>query len=505
MSSASAGLSSGGCGKPGRGKVTRIAPPWMHEPATLALLDALQRAGITARFVGGCVRDALLGRPSADIDLATPARPEDIIAALENAGIKAVPTGIAHGTVTAVVNSPGVPPRHFEITTLRRDVETYGRHARVAFDADWSEDAARRDFTINALYLDPDGIVHDPAGGLADLAAHRVRFVGDPARRIAEDVLRVLRYYRFEARFGRGEGDSAARAACREAVTLLPTLSAERVAQEVLRLLAVADPVPALRMMREDGVLAAILPEATRLDRLDRLIGVERALASDNTPTPPSPASGGGRTGAAAARVPSPASGGGSENVPPAAPSPASGGGSGWGHRDADAAPDPVLRLAALVDVNPGGAARLAERLRLSNVVRDRLAGLAPPWPLDPAGDEKEQRRALYRLGAARYRDLALLLAAEGELDRERLASLLARAAAWETPRFPIAGRDVRALGIPPGPDIGRLLAAVRRWWEAGDFRADRAACLAHLNALFATEHCPAGAHGAIDGRDTLS
>src|SRR4051794_39436851 len=257
----------------------RIAPPWMREPATRALLDALRRGGIEARFVGGCVRDALLCRPSADIDLATPARPEAIIAALEKAGIKAVPTGIEHGTVTAVL-----PPRHFEITTLRRDVETYGRHARVAFDADWSEDAARRDFTINALYLDPEGTVHDPVGGLADLAAHRVRFVGEPARRIAEDVLRVLRYYRFEARFGHGEGDEAARAACRAAVPLLRTLSAERVAQELLRLLAIADPVRALTMMRDDGVLAAILPEATRLERLERLIAVEGSLIAGNIP-----------------------------------------------------------------------------------------------------------------------------------------------------------------------------------------------------------------------------
>ena len=148
------------------------------------------------------------------------------------------------------------------------------------------------------------------------------------------------------------------------------------------------------------------------------------------------------------------------------------------------AAPDPVLRLAALVDIDAEGAARLSERLRLSNAMRDRLAGLAPPWPLDPAGDEQEQRRALYRLGAERVRDLALLLAAEGRLDRERLAEMLACAAAWETPRFPIAGRDVTALGIPPGPRIGRLLAAVRGWWEEGDFRADRAACLARLKEL---------------------
>src|SRR3954447_651424 len=248
----------------------RIAPPWMREPATRHLLDALRRAGIEARFVGGCVRDALLGRPSADIDLATPALPGDIIAALEKAAIKAVPTGIEHGTITAVL-----PQRHFEITTLRRDVETYGRHARVAFDADWSEDAARRDFTINALYLDPDGTVYDPVGGLEDLKAHRVRFVGEPAKRIAEDVLRVLRYYRFEARFGGGTGDKAARAACRAAAPLLPKLSAERVASELLRLLAVPNPVPALRMMAEDGVLAAILPEAQRLDKLEGAVGVE--------------------------------------------------------------------------------------------------------------------------------------------------------------------------------------------------------------------------------------
>jgi poly(A) polymerase len=421
----------------------RIMPPWLREPETLRLLDALRAAGIAARFVGGCVRDALLGRPNADLDLATPARPEEVIAALERAGIRAVPTGIAHGTITAVVTSPGAP-RHFEITTLRRDVETYGRRALVAFDADWIEDAARRDFTINALYLDPDGTVHDPVGGLADLKAHRVRFVGDPARRIEEDVLRVLRYYRFEARFGRGAGDAAARAACRDAVPLLWSLSAERVAQEVLRLLEVADPVPVLRMMGEDGVLAAILPEAIRLDRLAALIRLEPEA-------------------------------------------------------------DPVRRLAALVDVDAGGAVWLAERLRLSNAVRDRLAGLAKPWPLDPAAGETEQRRALYRLGSAHYRDLALLLAANGDLDRERLADMLTRAAAWETPRFPLAGRDVTALGIPPGPDIGRLLGAVRNWWEDGDFRADRAACLARLKDLIARERHTAGNDGAIDGSGTAS
>jgi poly(A) polymerase len=397
----------------------KIAPqPWMKAAPTRALLKALGDAGIAARFVGGCVRDALLGRPIADVDLATPARPEEVVAALEKARIKAVPTGIEHGTVTAVI-----PPRHFEITTLRRDVETDGRRARVAFDADWAEDAARRDFTINAIYLDPDGTIHDPVGGLADLEAHRVRFVGEPARRIAEDVLRVLRYYRFEARFGGGNGDEAARAACRDAALLLPRLSAERVAQELLRLLAVPDPAPALRMMAEDGVLGAILPEATRLDRLQRLI----ALAPQ---------------------------------------------------------PDPLRRLAALVAVDAAGAMALAERLRLSNAERDRLAGLAPPWPLDSAGDLRHQRLALYRLGSERYRDTALLLASEGAMDRPRLAELLALTATWNPPRFPLKGRDVTALGIPPGKRVGELLAAVHEWWEAGDFTADGEACSRRLKEI---------------------
>ncbi|HEV8680479.1 MAG TPA: CCA tRNA nucleotidyltransferase, partial [Stellaceae bacterium] len=229
----------------------------MAAPPTRSLLAALEVAGIEARFVGGCVRDALLGRPIADIDLATPSRPEEVIAALAKAGIKVVPTGIAHGTVTAVISSPG-PPHHYEITTLRRDVETFGRRARVAFDADWAEDAARRDFTINAIYLDPDGTVHDPVAGLADLEARRVRFVGAAATRIAEDVLRVLRYYRFEARFGTGTGDTSARAACRAAAASLWRLSAERVAGELIRLLRVPHPIPALQMMSEDAVLAAL-------------------------------------------------------------------------------------------------------------------------------------------------------------------------------------------------------------------------------------------------------
>jgi poly(A) polymerase len=401
----------------------RIPPqPWMAEPATRTVLAAFEADGVDARFVGGSVRDALLGLPIGDIDIATPAPPERVIELLEKRGIKVVPTGLMHGTVTAIT---GTPPRHFEITTLRRDVETYGRRARVAFDADWAADAARRDFTINAIFLEPDGTIHDPVGGLADLQARRMRFVGDPATRIAEDVLRILRYYRFEARFGNGSGDPDARAACRAAAHLLPNLSAERIAQELVKLLETGDPVPALQMMREDGVLTVILPEARRLDRLRQMIAIEPE-------------------------------------------------------------PDPLRRLAALIDVDGERAGAVAERLRFSNAWRDRLQGLAAPWPLDPRGDARAQRRALYRLGAERYRDLALLSAAEGRMSRDRLAELLALARDWTPPVFPIAGRDVTALGVPPGPRVGLLLDAVHDWWEAGDFTADRAACFAHLRGLSA-------------------
>jgi poly(A) polymerase len=403
--------------------VSRFDPPWLHEPAVQRLLAALTTAGIEARFVGGCVRDTLLGISGGDIDLAAPAPPDAVIAALKQAKVKTVPTGLAHGTVTAVV-----PPRTFEITTLRRDVETDGRHAVVAFGAGWAEDAARRDFTINAIYLDAEGTLYDPVGGRADLAAKRVRFVGDPATRIAEDVLRVLRYYRFEARFGSGEGDAAARAACRDAVPQLATLSAERVSREFIRLLVASDPIRALAMMRDDGVLSSIVPEATRIDRLERLLSLAGGLPTDA-----------------------------------------------------------LLRVAALIEVDKSGAIALAARLRLSNAERGRLAGLASPWP-DLGGDPKAQRLSLYGLGKERHRDLALLSAAEGRIALPRLRDLLELAETWPIPALPLGGDDVTALGVPPGPQVGRLLGAVKGWWEDGDFTAARGECLVRLRYLVRDE-----------------
>lgn len=398
--------------------MTMLRPAWLSETPVRRLLAALAASEIEARFVGGCVRDALLGVETGDIDIATPARPEAVMAALSAAKIKALPTGLAHGTVTAVVQ-----PRIFEITTLRRDVETDGRHAVVAFDAGWTEDAARRDFTINAIYLAPDGAVYDPVGGQADLAAYRVRFVGDPATRIVEDVLRILRYYRFEARFGQGEGDAAARAACRAAAGKLPTLSAERVSRELLRLIAGPDPVRVLAMMRDDGVLAAILPEATRLDRLHALLPLST---------------------------------------------------------------DQILRLAALIESDRARVTGLGERLQLPAKDRKRLAALAKPWPLNAGSDAKAQRLALYQIGRETFRDIALLLQAEEALIDTGLADMLKLAEEWKPPVFPLGGDDVTALGIGPGPRVGSALSAVRRWWEDGDFTANRAACLARLREIAA-------------------
>ena len=392
----------------------RLASAWLTEPAVQRLVATFAASGIEARFVGGCVRDALLGVSAADIDLATPARPEAVMAALSAAKVKALPTGLAHGTVTAVI-----PPRTFEITTLRRDVATDGRHAKVAFNAGWEEDARRRDFTINAMYLAPDGTLYDPVGGEADLAAHRVRFVGDAATRIAEDVLRILRYYRFEARFGDGEGDAPARTACRAAIGKLLTLSAERVWRELRGLLSQPHPIRALKMMRHDGVLAAILPEATRLDRLKSLL----PLSSD-----------------------------------------------------------PVLRLAALIDIDEMDALALADRLRFSKAERDRLAGLMKPRQIDLGRDFTSLQVDLYLSEGPDYRDLALLAAAEGKIDADRLSELME----WSPPKFPITGRDVMDRGIAAGPRVGELLRQMRRWFAETGFVATRRKCLSKLKQFVA-------------------
>ena len=396
--------------------------PWLAAPETRAVVDALTRDGGQARFVGGCVRDALLGRPVKDIDIATPDPPDTVMQRLQRAGIRAIPTGIEHGTVTAVIGE-----RHFEITTLRHDVETFGRRARVAFTDDWEADAARRDFTINALSADPDGTVHDPFGGIADLEAGLVRFVGEPEARIREDVLRLLRFFRFHAWYGSGEPDAAALAACSRLADLLPTLSGERVATELLRLLLAPDPATAVALMRDHGVLQPILPELTQIERLRMLVLIEDEIDD----------------------------------------------------RDA------VRRLAALLPLEPAAALAVASRLKLSNADRDRLAALAaPPIRVTPPLDERAQRHALHRLGVALFRDLVLLDWADSPGTAPRHRAQLAAAAAWTPVALPVKGQDVLDHGVAAGPAVGALLAEIERWWEEGDYRATREDCLSKLRAL---------------------
>jgi poly(A) polymerase len=297
-------------------------PSFLADPALEAVLSAVP----DARVVGGAVRDWLAGRPVADIDLATALPPDAVTAALDRAGLRAVPTGMDHGTVTAISGGRG-----FEVTTLRRDVETDGRHAVVAFTDDWRADAARRDFTINAMSMTRDGAVSDYFDGRADLAAGVVRFVGDPATRIAEDALRILRFFRFHARYGRGKPDPAALAAIRGGVAGLAILSPERVWSELLRILAAPDPAGSVALMAASGVLAAVLPEGADPPALARLVA-------------------------------------------------------------AGAPADPLLRLAALA---AGDVEALATRLRLSGSEREMLAALrAGPAP-SIAADDADLRRAL--------------------------------------------------------------------------------------------------------------
>ena len=408
----------------------------MTAPETRAVIAALTAEGAEARFVGGCVRDAVLGRPVKDIDIATHDAPEVVMALLERAGIQAIPTGLKHGTVTAVIAKA-----HFEITTLRRDVETDGRRARVAFTGDWAEDAARRDFTMNALFLSPEGALFDPFGGLEDLRKGRVRFVGDARRRIREDVLRLLRFFRFFAHYDRPPPDEAALAACRELAPELPKLSGERVSAEILGLLDAPDPVATFKLMREEGILAHVLPEARAFERLYAATQLERA-----------------------------------EDVP-------------------GLTPDALRRLAAVLEVDAPGAEAVAARLRLSNVRKERLVAMAaPPEAVGPGADLRAVRGALYRLGPDLFRDLALIEWARMKAaDRDLPAAVtqgfrkqLEAADKWRPLALPVRGKDAVALGVAPGPEVGGLLVQVEAWWIAGDFRAGRKECLEKLRSLAA-------------------
>ena len=393
----------------------------MTAPETAAVMAAL----VEARFVGGAVRNALLRTPVSDIDIAVPMPPAEAVTRLSAAGIRTVPTGIEHGTVTAVIG------RHaFEVTSLRRDVETDGRHATIAFTDDWAEDAMRRDFTINALYAGPDGAVFDYATGVEDLIAGRVRFMGDPATRIAEDHLRILRLFRFQAWYGRGEIDEPALRAGAAAKDRLASLSAERIAKEMLRLLEAPRPAPVLRVMAATGILPLVLPGELDMARLERLCEQD-----------------------------------GENHI----------------------APDAILRLAALL--KEGEGAGIAGRWKLSNVGRDRLeAVLAPGARIASHLKAPDVRRLLYRLGPDAFRDRVRLAWAAAPKSQPALAwrLLLAMADSWERPRFALSGRDVMAAGVPEGAGIGRVLAQLEAEWIDSDFTLEEAALRERLAVLAA-------------------
>ena len=400
----------------------------MTAPPTRAVIDALEAAGGSgaARFVGGCVRDALMKRPIGDIDIATVLTPQAVTDALIAAGLKAAPTGIDHGTVTAI--SAGKP---YEITTLRRDVQTDGRRAVVAFTDDWAEDAARRDFRLNALYLEASGALHDPTGGgIDDARAGRIIFVGDPQTRIREDYLRILRFFRFLAWFGQGEPDAAGLAACAALKDGVKTLSSERTSKELLKLLAADDPRATARLMATSGVLGAILPEAEGLKRFEGLVAVETDLLFSN---------------------------------------------------------DAELRLAALLPDDRAAVGETAKRLRLSNALRDRLAAaVSDEVRIVSWMSPREIRRAIYRLGKSAFQDRVKLAwaASDRPVTFPQWRMLLVYAETWAPPPFPLDGAEIKASGVPEGPLVGQVRREVEHWWIDLDFTDDKMAVLERLKAV---------------------
>ncbi|TAK50349.1 MAG: CCA tRNA nucleotidyltransferase [Xanthobacteraceae bacterium] len=405
---------------------------WLTAGPITKVFALLNSGGEEVRVVGGAVRNALIGLPHGDIDMATTAPPEEVMARAKTAGIKAVPTGIDHGTVTLVVH--GHP---FEVTTLREDVETFGRKARVAFGRDWRRDAERRDFTMNALSASADGLVHDYVGGLDDLAARRVRFIGDPAQRIAEDYLRILRFFRVHAAYGDDDPDRAGLHACIEGRAGLAKLSAERVRMEIVKLMAAPGAVAALTVMDDYGLLTPVLGGIAYRATLDAMITAEKALG-----------------------------------LPP----------------------DPVRRLGALAVAVTEDAERLAMRLRLSNAEAKRLDSMGYRWWRLAGVNEDEAKRRLYRLGPERYRDRLMQAWARAGRAADALVwhDLATLPDRWQTPRFPLRAADFLARGFREGKALGEVLEQAEEAWVAAGFPADAAEVKAiadRCTAAFAHDH----------------
>ncbi len=404
---------------------------WIMDPDVVRVMQALLAgAGVEARYVGGAVRDTVRGAMQygvkVDVDIATTATPEKVIELLNAAGLKAVPTGIDHGTVTAVSNH-----RPVEITTLRHDVNTDGRRAEVAYTTDWAADAARRDFTMNAIYADMDGVLFDPLGGVADAKAGLVRFVGDPDARIQEDYLRILRFFRFYAWCGKGEMDRDGLQACARHIAGLAKLSPERITKELLKLISASTPMPALRQMAASGILTTVLPEARNLERLNALIEIDAMTFFEV---------------------------------------------------------DPILRFGALLPDDGAVAAAVAARLRFSNAQRDRLvAMLSATLRVFCYMSVREMRRTAYRMTPKVMRDVAMLRWAS-DVKRNHNAvqwrALLPMIDSWKPPVLPLDGHHAKLAGVPDGPQIGAVLREVEEWWIDADFTTDEYSLIERMKAV---------------------
>lgn len=387
---------------------------WLAWPGVREVFAVLGVQGFAIRAVGGAVRDALLSRRVSEVDFATTARPETVMELARDAGLKVIPTGLDHGTLTLIAGG-----RPFEVTTLRKDVETDGRRAKVAFTDDWLADASRRDFTINALYADANGTLHDPLGVIGDIEARHIRFIGDPRARIREDYLRILRFFRFHAELGGKEFDARALRACVEQRGGLDSLSPERVHGELMRLLCADGAVRALRKMFDYGLLVQLLAGVAYLGRLEKLIAIEAHLAM---------------------------------------------------------APDAVLRLAALSVAGAEDAARLARRLRLPNADTKRLEQVSAYHGPGVDMDDARLRARLYAMDRAGCRDTALMAWAasrEGP-DNSDWHDLMTRIGEQPVPKFPLQGADIVEMGVPQGPAVGEILGETEAHWIAGDFAATR-------------------------------
>jgi poly(A) polymerase len=392
----------------------RLEADWLGQAPLRDILAVLDHAGEEARVVGGAIRNTLFGYPPGDIDIATTALPTEVIKRLQSGGFRAVPTGIEHGTITGVAQ--GQP---FEITTLREDVETFGRRAKVAFGRDWKRDAERRDFTMNALSATRQGVIYDYVGGLSDIAARRVRFIGDATSRISEDYLRILRFFRFHAQYGEGTPDPEGLAACIAGRGGLEQLSRERIRLELLKLLLARHAVESLVVMTEAGLLDQLLGGVPLLASVAHMVEIERAL---------------------------------------------------------ELSPDCIRRLGALGVSIIEDADRLRERLRLSNAEYERLAGMADRWwHISSAWDQQSARVLLYRLGRACYLDRVLLAwsrSPETAADK-RWLSIATLPDRWMIPTFPLRAADFIKRGLPKGPQLGRALATAEEAWTASGFPLD--------------------------------